>query len=68
MCLDKNKSVPLFAAGARQGRASVWGDQAQVRLCENALPWSGEEHGPTGDAVRAVETVDGAQTFTGECR
>jgi len=32
------------------------------------LPWPGEEHGTTGDTVRAVEPVDGAQTFTDECR
>ena len=55
-------------SGTSQGRASVPGDQAPVRLCEGALPWSGEEHGATDDAVRAVEPVDGAPTFTGECR
>ena len=55
-------------SGTSQGRASVPGDQAPVRLCEGALPWSGEEHGATDDAVRSVEPVDGAPTFTDECR
>ena len=30
------------------------GDQAPVRLCENMLPWPGQEHGTVGDAVCAV--------------
>lgn len=53
--------------GACQGRASVPGDQAPVRLCEDTLPRSGEEHGTAGDTVRAVEPVDGAPTFADEC-
>ena len=55
-------------SGARQGRTSVSSDQAPVRLCEDALPWPGEEHGAVDDAVCSVEPVDGAPTFIDECR
>ncbi|MEO4047486.1 hypothetical protein AAFN46_10400, partial [Pseudomonas sp. CAU 1711] len=48
--------------------ASVPGDQAPVRLHQGALPWLGQEHRATGDVVCAIEPVDGAQTFAGECR
>ena len=41
---------------------------APVRLCEDAFPWSDQEHGATGDAICAVKSVDGAQTFTDQCR
>lgn len=33
---------------------------------ESVLPWTGEEHSATGDVVCAVESMDGAQLFTGE--
>jgi len=39
--------------------------QATVRLRQSALPWSGEEHSAGHHAVRAVEPVDGTQTFDG---
>ena len=55
------------SSGAREGRTSVSSDQTPVRLCEDALPWSGEKHRSVGDTVRAVEPVDGAKTFD-ECR
>ena len=51
---------------AREGGAPVSGDQAPVRPGEGALPWPAEEHGPSADAVRAVEPVDGAQAVDGD--
>ena len=42
-------------------------NQASVWLCEDAVPWSGQEHGTTGDAVCVIKSVDGTQTFTDEC-
>ena len=51
---------------AREGGAPVSGDQAPVRPDEGALPWPAEEHGPPADAVRAVESVDGAQAVDGD--
>jgi len=62
------RKIEKAKAQVRQGRAPVPGDQAPVRLCEDALPWSGQEHGATGDTVRAVEPADGAQKFTDERR
>lgn len=56
------------SADARQGRAPVSGDQMAVRLYQGAFPWAGEEHGPTGHAVRPVEPVGGAATFAGQHR
>ena len=38
---------------------------APVRLCEDAFPWSDQEHGATGDTVCTVEFVDGTQTTLG---
>lgn len=34
-------------------------DQTSVRLCEDTLPWRGQEHGAAGDAVCAGESMDG---------
>ena len=41
--------------------ASVSCDQAAVRSCQGALPGPGQEHGAPHDAVRAEQSVDGAQ-------
>src|SRR5690606_24210732 len=48
---------------ASEGRAPVSSDQAPVRLREGALLWPGQEYRSAGDAVRAVEPMDGAPTF-----
>jgi len=56
------------SSGTRQGRAPVPGDQAAVWLYQGSFPRASEEHRTTGDAVRPVEPVDGAQTSTDECR
>lgn len=48
-----------------QGRASVQGDQAPIRLRENALPWASEKHRSTDDLVRSVELVDGTKIRDG---
>ena len=61
ICQKNNIPEKLF-------KCPVPGDQAPVRLCEDALSWPGEEHGAVGNAVRSVEPVDGAPTFNGECR
>jgi transposase, IS5 family len=45
----------------RQGRASVSRAQAPVRAREGALPGAEQEQRATAHAVRAVESVDGAQ-------
>ena len=39
-------------------------DQTPVRLCEDAFPWTGQEHLANGDTVCAVEPVDGTPTLT----
>ena len=44
-----------------QGRASVSGRQAPVRICEGALSGPEEEHGTDHHAVCAVQLMDGAQ-------
>ena len=46
--------------------ASVWCDQAPVRLRQGAaLPGIGEEHGAARDAVRVAQSVDGAGQVAG---
>lgn len=45
----------------------MWRDQASVRLCENPLPWLGQEHGAPDHAVCAIESVDDAPTIVGCC-
>ena len=40
--------------------------QAPVRPCEGALPRPGQEHSAVAHAVRAGQSVDGAQTFDRE--
>ena len=47
---------------AGEGGASVPGGEAPVRLNQGALPRLGKEHGADPDAVRAIESVDGAAT------
>lgn len=42
-----------------QGAASISGNQASVRLRKNPIPWGGEEHGSTDNAVHLVDPVDG---------
>ncbi len=56
-----------LAAGILAVINGYLGDRG-LSLRQDALPWSGQEHGTTGDAVRAVKSVDGAQTFTDKCR
>ena len=38
------------------------GHQAAVRLRQGQVPGAGQEHGQSGDAVCAVQPVDGAKT------
>ena len=63
---DARSRKPRLRYGPRSSTRS--GAQAPVRLREYALPWLGQEHCTTGDAVRAVEPVDGAPTFADQCR
>ena len=44
-----------------QGRASVSGHQAAVRLHQGQVPGTGQEHGQPDDAVCAEQSVDGTQ-------
>ena len=46
---------------AVEGRARVWGDEAEVRICEAALPRTEEECKPAVCGVRAGEPVPGAE-------
>lgn len=48
---------------AGQGRASVSGDQAPVRVHESSLSGAGEEHRAVEDAVCAGQSVEGARAF-----
>src|SRR5207253_4291507 len=57
---------PLQVAGAREGRARDWGDQAGLRLPEGALPRTREEPAPTRSQCRAGESVHDAATIA-EC-
>ena len=52
-------------ADAGQGRTSVSGDQAPVRLCESTLPWAAEKHRSVDHAVRPVKPLDGSKTADG---
>jgi IS5 family transposase len=49
-----------------QGGASVSGDQAPVRPDQGAVQGAGQEHRTRGDAVCAVQPVDGAQEIDGD--
>ena len=60
----KRKIEKAKAPSTRQGRAPVPRDQAAVWLYQGAVPRAGEEHRSVGDAVRAVESVEGAPTVT----
>ena len=63
------KSSALYKARRKIEKANAQvRAKAPVRLREDALPWLGQEHCTTGDAVRAVEPVDGAPTFADQCR
>ena len=71
--LDKTKPINqlveelerLKASIRDQGRAWVSGDQAPVRACEGAPPGAEQEHRAVVNAVRAVESADGAQNSAG---
>src|SRR5271167_1453386 len=47
--------------GALEGGARVWGDEAEVRICEAALSWTEEERQPVVCGVRAGEPVSVAE-------
>src|SRR5664279_2271955 len=47
--------------GSLQGGARVWGDEAEVRIREGALPRTGEERQPTVCHLRAGKSVYGSQ-------
>src|SRR5207302_4111211 len=54
---------PHQVAGAREGRAHDWGDQADLRLPEGALPRTREEPAPARSQCRAGESVHDAATI-----
>src|SRR5450755_2271217 len=52
---------PEQVDGAVEGGARVWGDEAEVRICEAALSRTEEECHPTVRGVRAGEPVSAAE-------
>ncbi len=56
----RSKVKAIGNARAREGRVSIPGDQAAVRLHQSALPRPGQEHHTGAHPVRAVQPVDGA--------
>jgi hypothetical protein len=63
---EKRALERIEKAKACEGRASVPGDQAAVRVDEGAIPRVGQEHCARDHAVRAVESVDGTTAVVGD--
>lgn len=59
-----NRSA-LPAGREDQEAADGQRQRLSFRIDEDAIPWSAEEHRARADAVRALESVDGAKAFAG---